>query len=566
MALAVTSIALAGCGGGASAGNTGVTPPNATVAATVPPSPGGTTPVPVTLRYVIPAGIKNAASALGTQNAGRRLQYISTSNVNITITVTPVGGGPAVYGPAPCTTGSCTINFTANPGPNVIAFSLMDGAAHVLSQFTTTQIVQPAIANTFNLTANPVVNSVTLTLAAAPIPYGGTPVDIPLTVNALDRDGNTIVGSANYVDVNGNPLALTLSTTNVQAGGLGTVTIKGPPRITAANQAAIVAHYDGKWLDHTAINVASNHPLGGGLTGTTVTVTPKAIEYTAGLTAGNGLHGVITGPDGNLWAAEYSVGKIAKMSANGTVLNEYAAGTTPQFFAITADGAMLFTDTNVSKIGRITTSGAVTEVASPELQPVDITAGPDGNVWIGSNISSSIMQVTPQGAINLVSIAPLSSARGVGAGPDGNIWVINDNSAKVVAVNAQGPVFSLTYPGATATFNDGIVTGPDGNMYFIEASTQAIGKITFPGHAITPYSAGITAGAQMRQITVGPDGNMWFTEEGNDRIGRITPGGTITEFTTGFSAGSKPIGICIGPDGNLWIGEFGKSAVAKFTY
>src|SRR5262245_28898572 len=70
---------------------------------------------------------------------------------------------------------------------------------------------------------------------------------------------------------------------------------------------------------------------------------------------------------------------------------------------------------------------------------------------------------------------------------------------------------------------------------------------------ITEFSAGISAGAGLYDITAGPDGNLWFTEGSVRRIGRISLAGVVTEFSTGISG--SPGGITAGPDGNLWFTE-----------
>lgn len=565
----ITTVAVAASFTASCAGGGGTTPavasnaaPNAAAATQTPPSSN----VPVTVKYALPASIAAATAGRATSSGGRSVQFISPSNTKITVVVTPVGGAGTSYGPAPCTTGACVISFTAAPGPTVLAFTLIDNASNVLSSFSTTQIVQPATENTFSLTASPVVASVTLNLASA-AQNAGTPYDDVLTVNAKDFDGNVIVGNGNYVDAGGTPLALSLTASNSQNGGNGNVTIRGPVRISNATHGAISIHYNGGWLDHAAINVSSTRALSGALTGTTFTATPAATEYSAGFTAANGMHGCVAGPDGNIWAAEYSVGKVAKVSTAGTVLTEYAVSTEPQFLTVGRDGAIWFTESSASKIGRLTTSGGFTEF--PTLageHPIDITNGPDGNLWFGYDNNSNASRLTLQGTLASYSINPLTSGRGIITGPDGRIWLISEQDDKYAKINIDTTLTTVTYPGTTGNYNDGIVIGPDGNVWFIEAKSQSIAQVTYPGGVLTAYSAGITANAQMRQLTVGPDGNMWFTEENNDRIGRITTAGTVTEFTNGFSAGSQPVGICVGPDGNLWIGEDGNGRLAKFVY
>ncbi len=112
-----------------------------------------------------------------------------------------------------------------------------------------------------------------------------------------------------------------------------------------------------------------------------------------------------------------------------------------------------------------------------------------------------------------------------------------------------------------------IVNGPEGNLWFSDAD-GAIGRIT-PSGTITEFSTGINAHTDPVEIVVGSDGNLWFTDpkrlengymsQGTSAIGRITPSGTITEFSNGVNGEGEPISInfpasiVAGPEGNLWF-------------
>ena len=109
-----------------------------------------------------------------------------------------------------------------------------------------------------------------------------------------------------------------------------------------------------------------------------------------------------------------------------------------------------------------------------------------------------------------------------------------------------------------------ITAGSDGNLWFAEYANQAIGRITPLGKATEfalpndpdagPY--GFPSG-----IAAGPDGALWYLRR-SGRVGRITPQGEISEFgdgITGFTmnvtTAELPNGIAAGPDGALWFTE-----------
>lgn len=596
LVLLVCCLSLAACGGGESSHAGGVhtnflpsvtanaQPVVATSAMPRIPGASGTVavatpisqqPVQVQLTYQLPTSANRTAPAspnVTTQShASRSLQYISTANTKLSIAVTPIGGTTTVTGPTTCSLGSCAVSFTAMPGPTTLVFTLTDNLSTVLSTFSTTTIVQPSTLNTLNFTANPVVKSVALTLTSA-TENAGTPVNDLVTLTAKDADSKTIVGTSRYVDANGNALAFSLHTINSQAGGRGTVSIIGPLRITAPGQAAIYAHYDGNWLDHTDISVTvSGGTIAGTLTGTTLTTIPTSIEY-GGLTPNFDPAQIVAGPDGNLWFTSDQQPRIGKMTTNG-VVTEYTAGISAgpgdyvNGITVGPDGNLWFTDYDSNIVGRITTAGMVTEFSGGLSSTFrgDIVTGPDGNLWFDEDGPDAIARITTSGTVTHFSSGITNGTKpgGLCIGPDRNFWFSDGNASKIgrMTLQGQGTQFSYTDSPGMDTLGFGCTTGPDGNIWLASTSGTEILKSTVNG-AITIYTAGL-GGASVTYIVAGPDGNLWFTDH-NGAIGRITTAGTVTEYTNGLVAGEWPYCLTRGPDGNLWF--TGRQEIGKFVW
>lgn len=551
---------MTGCSG--SAASTSQTSGSAAnvIPATVPTigsSAGTPTPVAVHLNYVLPRATAGVA-----QSAVRsRPQSISPSNKFITITVTPFGGATTSTGATPCDPVSCAIAFTTTPGPNTISATLTDIGGKVLSSFTTVTIVQPATINTLRFSANPVVNSVSLMLAS-PSLNAGTAANDLLTVNAQDIDGNTIVGTDQYVNASGTPVSFSLGVTNAQAGGNGTVSILGPGRITAPSQAAIYAHYDGKWLGSGTINVSVNGSIVGAVTGVTLATTPTFIEYTIP-TGASGPRGIVAGNDGALWFAEWFGNNIGRITTQGS-FNEYpipTAASNPIGIASGPDGNLWFTEYNGNRVGRITLAGSIAEFAAVLHSPIGITNGPDGNLWFADTNNSDVDVITPNGLLTVYSAVTVSP-NDICQGSDGNLWFTVNVAGNVGRITPNGAQTIFTLPTGGA-YPHGITSGPDGNLWFVEYSGNKVGKITTSG-TTTEFTIP-TAASQPYYIVSGPDQNLWFTEYSGNKIGRITPSGIFNEYTVP-TAGAKPNGITVGPDGNIWITEFGTNKIAKFIY
>jgi virginiamycin B lyase len=208
--------------------------------------------------------------------------------------------------------------------------------------------------------------------------------------------------------------------------------------------------------------------------------------------------GITTGPDGNLWFAEYSY------------------------------------------IGRITPSGVITTFLTPTVasRNVAITAGPDGNLWYTVTVNQNVVgRITHSGGITEFPLDDPAgwsyhSPSGITAGPDGNLWFAESPQGyptppfgNIGRITPLGQITQFSVPSAGSSISN-IVQGPDGNLWFTESSANQIGRITTAG-AVTEFPIPTPASKPLF-ITAGPDGNIWFTETDAAQIGRITPAGIIT--------------------------------------
>jgi streptogramin lyase len=294
--------------------------------------------------------------------------------------------------------------------------------------------------------------------------------------------------------------------------------------------------------------------------------------------------GITTGPDGNIWFAEYSyIGRITPSGVITTFLTPTPVGHNT---AITAgpDGNLWYTvPVNQNVVGRISPSGVITEFAVDDPtgwnyhSPLGITAGPDGNLWFAETPGGSptpafgnIGRITPSGQITQFSVPSAgSSISYIAQGPDGNLWFTESSANQIGRITTAGAVteFSIPTPASNPLF---IAAGPDGNIWFTESNAGQIGRIT-PAGVVTEFPLPPPIWLiSLTSIAAGPDGNLWFTEFENSTVGRITPAGVITEFS--LPTWRNPYGITTGPDGNLWLTEGGgpvsppsPDLIARFT-
>jgi len=195
LALVAIAALLTGCGGGGSMPGV-VTRPLAQ--ATAQPSPKAPQDVSVSFTIIVPT----ASGA----HARRVPNYVSASTKSATIAV-----GSATPTIVNCTT-TCSGTVSAPVGSDTFTVNLYDATnagGSLLSTGTLTQTIVANTANSVNVTFNGVVAS--LAVAIANVVSPGTAGSVGVTANALDADGNTIVGPGVYVNASGTPVTIALS-------------------------------------------------------------------------------------------------------------------------------------------------------------------------------------------------------------------------------------------------------------------------------------------------------------------------------------------------------------------
>jgi pimeloyl-ACP methyl ester carboxylesterase len=129
--------------------------------------------------------------------------------------------------------------------------------------------------------------------------------------------------------------------------------------------------------------------------------------------------GIISGPDGNLWAAFLYQHALYRISVSGQI-TPLSTGTTEGPLAAGADGN-LWAEVETKGVVRMSPPGQETFFAPPPGvaydEPGEMAAAPDGNVWftngsaIGSPEQSRVSRITPSGQVTEFPI-PLSLVPG----------------------------------------------------------------------------------------------------------------------------------------------------------
>jgi virginiamycin B lyase len=232
---------------------------------------------------------------------------------------------------------------------------------------------------------------------------------------------------------------------------------------------------------------------------------------------------VARGPDGNMWFAEALPAKVGRVSSSFDFMEfGVTANSNPNGIATGPDGNIWFTE-YVGKLGRMTPNGTGLIEFSVPSGAACTAVGGDGNLWFVED-SGKIGRLSPNGdgLTELTVPAVGSSPQCIVAGSDGTLW-FNDQGARQIGHVEQGgtkiTMFTLPTPDSFAL---GLTAGPDGSLWFTDSGANMIGRIDSGNGDITEFTIP-TANSVPFGITTGSDGNLWFAEELGHKIGRMLP-------------------------------------------
>jgi len=593
--LAVTLLAVAalatGCGGG---GSNSALPasPNAPVQS----GPGrGAAAFTIT--------VPNATTGAGV----KRPAYISSNTMSVSIVETDGTSAPrppVVANLTPtspnCSASaggtSCSIVVPANAGSDtfvVTAFDALNGGGNKLSTGTLVATINAGTANTtVPLTLGGIVASLTVTFADAFAPVGtaGT----TLAVQAKDASGATIVGTFD------NPIALSAGT------GL---TLGATSIADSSHASGIAATYAGGPVAPIVVTATADGHTG------TATLTPGSgiVHYALGNDATNDLSGfpAAIGPDGKFYYGTFG----PRICVNGTCTGTNGAvgrldPTTGSFVEVplsssvtglfvTPDGALWIAESSAGKLGRIApgnfSAGGLVETTLPNGgKPRSLTLGSDGNLWFTDTQNREVGKMLPGGPYVTASITEYAvppgpvgttghyapQVGGIASGTDGNLYVPDYYNGVIDQITTAGvttnqfvtPEEVRWHPQGGDGFPRFVATGQDGKIY-VTAAGQGF-NFPYNGSLDAMTNAGAFTNIPLLGFAYQPDsvatgsGVVAFSDLANQSLGTYVPGGAglrVYPTTDGYgfqTTGDAPNGVAVASDGSPWYTCYGATGIA----
>ncbi|MGD1068098.1 MAG: hypothetical protein ABR975_14920, partial [Vulcanimicrobiaceae bacterium] len=476
--------------------------------------------------------------ALGTKT-------LATTNVSTCAGAT--GGGHTCTIPISVAAGTDTFTITAYDQPG--------GAGTVLASGNVQATIVAGQSTSVPVTLNGVMTTLQLGLQNAYLP-AGTAGTTSVIVQALDPDGNTIIGT--YA----NAVTLSLADTS------GVTSLSG--NSVTGSSSAITLAYTGVNFDQTTITASAS-----GLASVSATFEPDPTVTNAWqVTTSNpnpffgfGGTNMVIGPDNNVWIAGASANEIAQVTSNGTITQFPLTdgGYTPMGLNVGPDGNFWFLEVNSGVVARMTPQGVITDYTIPIgpvgfTQPSVMTVGKDGNLWFVDQAQDELFRVTMQGVMTSFAMPTNAFGQGIVSGPDGNLWITDGGNDQILVFSTAGTLVA-SYPMPANANPWGINVGPDGNLWVAEYGINAIARMTLTGTVSSyPVPTGFSA---PYQVYSGPDGYVWFTETGASvaiagKIGRVTTSGTMMrDYPVSDQLGQFHVQyIVFDKNKNLWFDEW----------
>ena len=265
---------------------------------------------------------------------------------------------------------------------------------------------------------------------------------------------------------------------------------------------------------------------------------------------------IVAGPDGAMYTADSSLGKVLRISDAGKV-RSYDVGGGATGIA-SAHGSLWVSERDGSQIIKLGLDGSKTAYPlAPGAFPTDIVLGSDGALWFNELRGNAIGRLTKDGQLTEYPLpTPDAFLADITAGPDGALWFTESSGNKVGRITTAGEITEYALPGAES-MPSGITAGPDGALWFTELNGNKIGRMTTAG-VLTHEHPIPVENATPISIVAGPDGAIYYTQHSDGSVARMALDGTVTKRYR-LPSGS-PDGLGVGPDGDLWFtqGNFGQ--------
>ena len=384
---------------------------------------------------------------------------------------------------------------------------------------------------------------------------------------------NTLLGAVNVAGTAADNTRVASVSWRSNRGGSGTASgtttwsLAGLPVLIGRNELTITATDDAGNVSQPAVLIVNSTPTsvlvtvagGGTINGDNIPALAASFSNPTGT--------VFFDAGGNFYFAEFSLGRVRRVSANGIITT--VAGTGAPGFS--GDGGLA--------------------TAARLLQPIWVALDKDSNIYILDSGNQRVRRVEAStgiistyagtgtagysgdgGAATAAQINLATNGNGaIALDASGNLYIADNGNNRIRKVDATTRVITTIAGGVAGLSGDGgpaadaLLRSPqgmtfdkDGNLYFADSGNARIRKIAATTNIITTYAGGGNQtgdGGQATSASFGTvfaveidrNGILYFADASNNRVRRVAADGIITTAAGGGATG-------LAPDGSAAVG------------
>ena len=313
--------------------------------------------------------------------------------------------------------------------------------------------------------------------------------------------------------------------------------------------------------------------------------------------------GIAVAPDGKLWVADGSGGRVAEFRESAAseserfVRNASGGGLEdPLGLAVDSSANVWVADEEGNDLLEYDSEGnfirSVGSYGTGDGQfhgPTGVAIGPSGDIFVADRGNGRIEEFASNGTF----VAKFGSAgsgnedfsepRGIAFGSRNSVFVADkgNNRVKKWQVPGEGPrVFASAFGSSGSEPGQlngprGIASDQSGHVWVVDRANDRVEEFSESGEYLSQFGSAGSGTGQFDEpwgIAVTSSGNIWVTDTGNHRVEEFSKKGEfIQEFgTKAGSEGSRgtefvePEGIAVAPDGKLWVADGSGGRVAEF--
>jgi sugar lactone lactonase YvrE len=267
-----------------------------------------------------------------------------------------------------------------------------------------------------------------------------------------------------------------------------------------------------------------------------------------------GSNGMMFGPDGRLYVAEFLRGVIDAVDVDSgtveTVVPNDGPLTGPDDVAFASDGAMYITDLPAGRVWCRSPSGELTVVGEGLRSPNGITCV-GTRVFVNEMIvGGRLLELCPDGGEPRVLVDGIILGNAMQQGTDGKLYYPHLGAGQVWRVPLDGGEAELvadgfTHPVAVKFDRRGVLT------VLHDGTNGLITSIDLTSGSRTTRTTGIPG---LDNVTFDDANRMFVSSWGGAGIFEVRPDGTTRPVLRGGLNG--PFGIAAGPDGQWFVADY----------